>query len=102
MGSAAGVAAALATGKVYQGGNWNHLHKMLSLRTGSSLLYVGDHMYSDILRSKRTLGWRTVLIVPELDNEVASMDLAEATRMRVQRLQTERNQLQRKADRHSL
>lgn len=34
------------------------------------LLYVGDHMFADILRSKRTLGWRTCLIVPELEGEM--------------------------------
>ncbi|CAB1112351.1 unnamed protein product [Ectocarpus sp. CCAP 1310/34] len=34
------------------------------------LLYVGDHMFADILRSKRTLGWRTCLIVPELESEM--------------------------------
>ena len=72
MGSAQGAKAALAKGKVFQGGNWNHLHRMLQLRTGSDLMYVGDHMYSDILRSKRTLGWRTVLIVPELLHEVSA------------------------------
>ena len=62
MGSEALAARALAQGKVFQGGNWNHLHRMLKLQTGSALMYVGDHMYSDILRSKRTLGWRTVLM----------------------------------------
>ncbi len=56
--------------KVYQGGNWNHLHRLLSLTSGAYLLYVGDHMYSDILRSKRTLGWRTLLIVPEIADEL--------------------------------
>jgi 5'-nucleotidase len=70
LGTADGPAKALAAGKVFQGGNWNHLHRMLRLPTGSQLLYVGDHMYSDILRSKRTLGWRTLLIVPELLDEV--------------------------------
>lgn len=34
------------------------------------VLYVGDHMFADILRSKRTLGWRTCLIVPELESEM--------------------------------
>uniref|UniRef100_A0A2K2BPV6 Uncharacterized protein n=1 Tax=Populus trichocarpa TaxID=3694 RepID=A0A2K2BPV6_POPTR len=33
-------------------------------------LYVGDHIYGDILRSKKVLGWRTMLIVPELEREV--------------------------------
>lgn len=34
------------------------------------VLYVGDHIYGDILRSKKTLGWRTMLVVPELDTEL--------------------------------
>ena len=29
-------------------------------------------MYADILRSKKTLGWRTCLIVPELTAEIES------------------------------
>ena len=29
-------------------------------------------MTSDVLRSKRTLGWRTCLVVPELEAEMAS------------------------------
>ena len=66
--------------RVYQGGNWNHLHRLLSLKSGAYLLYVGDHMYSDILRSKRTLGWRTLLIVPEIASELADAAAArEAT-----------------------
>jgi hypothetical protein len=34
------------------------------------VLYVGDHIYGDILRSKKTLGWRTMLVVPELEAEL--------------------------------
>jgi len=34
------------------------------------VLYVGDHIYGDILRSKKTLGWRTMLVVPELESEL--------------------------------
>jgi 5'-nucleotidase len=43
----------------------------LQTQAGEEILYVGDHLYSDVLRSKRTLGWRTTLIVPELTNEMA-------------------------------
>lgn len=60
----------LQQGKIFQGGNAQALHKMLSLSSGDRLLYVGDHVYSDVLRSKRTLGWRTCLIIPELTNEI--------------------------------
>ena len=40
------------------------------MTSGERILYVGDHMYSDILRSKRSLGWRTCLVVPELELEI--------------------------------
>ena len=38
--------------------------------SGLQVLYVGDHIYGDILRSKKTLGWRTMLVVPELATEL--------------------------------
>ena len=55
---------------MFQGGNWKHLLEMLEMGSGDNVLYVGDHMYSDILRSKRSLGWRTCLVIPELAEEV--------------------------------
>jgi len=60
----------LSLGKVFQGGNWQHLQGMLEIEAGEEILYVGDHLYSDVLRSKRTLGWRTALIVPEIEKEM--------------------------------
>jgi len=57
--------------KVYQGGNYLDLHRMLGVESGTEVLYVGDHIYGDILKSKKTLGWRTMLVVPELEPELA-------------------------------
>ena len=34
------------------------------------VLYFGDHTYGDILRSKKTVGWRTAMIVHELGREI--------------------------------
>ncbi|XP_058725297.1 uncharacterized protein LOC131596598 [Vicia villosa] len=56
--------------KVFQGGSVNHLHNLLSIESSSQVLYVGDHIYGDILRSKKVLGWRTMLVIPELEREV--------------------------------
>ncbi|MQM06982.1 hypothetical protein Taro_039820 [Colocasia esculenta] len=56
--------------RVFQGGNVRHLHRLLSVEASSQVLYVGDHIYGDILRSKKVLGWRTMLVVPELEREV--------------------------------
>ncbi|GAX19123.1 hypothetical protein FisN_3Lh063 [Fistulifera solaris] len=60
----------LQKGKTFQGGNWLHLQAMLEIEAGEEILYVGDHLYSDVLRSKRTLGWRSVFIMPELEDEM--------------------------------
>ncbi|XP_031407133.1 cytosolic purine 5'-nucleotidase-like isoform X2 [Punica granatum] len=56
--------------KTFQGGNVSHLHKLLAIESSPQVLYVGDHIYGDILCSKKVLGWRTMLIVPELETEV--------------------------------
>ena len=57
-------------GKVFQGGGYKDLHSILDVDVGSQVLYVGDHIYGDVVRSKRSLGWRTALVVPELEDEL--------------------------------
>lgn len=37
---------------------------------GKDVLYVGDHIFGDILKSKSTNGWKTFLVLPELSNEI--------------------------------
>jgi HAD superfamily 5'-nucleotidase-like hydrolase len=53
----------------YAGGNAAFLEKELGMG-GDAILYFGDHTYGDILRSKKSLGWRTAMIVPEVMREV--------------------------------
>jgi len=54
----------------FSGGTASFLETQLGA-TGDQILYFGDHTYGDILRSKKNLGWRTAMIVPELEREVA-------------------------------
>ncbi len=35
-------------------------------------LYVGDHIYGDILRSRKTSAWRTVMIAQEMETELGA------------------------------
>lgn len=60
--------------KVYQGGMYLDLHRMLGIKSGTEVLFIGDHIYGDILRSKKTLGWRTMLVVPELEAELRILE----------------------------
>jgi len=59
--------------KIFQGGNFRQLHDRLSIQSGPEILYVGDHIYGDILRSKKELGWRTMLVVNELESELQAL-----------------------------
>lgn len=38
---------------------------------GKDILYIGDHIFGDILKSKKKQGWRTYLVIPELTQELA-------------------------------
>ncbi len=61
--------------RVFQGGHVKLLHDMLSIQKGSEILYVGDHIYGDILRSKKEIGWRTMLVIEELESEINNLSL---------------------------
>jgi HAD superfamily 5'-nucleotidase-like hydrolase len=59
----------LERGRVYEGGNLHDLERALGV-SGDQVLYVGDHIYGDILRSKKESAWRTAMIIQELESEV--------------------------------
>ncbi|KAI3673181.1 hypothetical protein L6452_39297 [Arctium lappa] len=80
--------------KVFQGGNVGHLHKLLTVESSSQVLYVGDHIYGDILHSKKVLGWRTMLVVPELEKEVKILWYLRDTRKQLILLRSERDQIE--------
>ncbi|KAF7817577.1 5'-nucleotidase domain-containing protein 4-like isoform X1 [Senna tora] len=82
------------TAKVFQGGSVGHLHKLLSIESSSQVLYIGDHIYGDILRSKKVLGWRTMLVVPELEQEVELLWELRKTRKELQFLRSERDRIE--------
>ena len=60
------------SGNCYTGGDSFFLEKMIGAGA-DEILYFGDHTYGDILRSKKSVGWRTAMIVPEVESEVARM-----------------------------
>jgi HAD superfamily 5'-nucleotidase-like hydrolase len=53
----------------YIGGSREKLTDLLGV-PGERVLYVGDHIYSDILATKMRSTWRTMLIVSELEDEL--------------------------------
>ena len=80
--------------RVFQGGSYLDLHKMLGIRSGTEILYVGDHIYGDVLRSKRDLGWRTLLVIPELEAEIKKLQIYSTDLEELEVLQKQRNSLE--------
>lgn len=54
---------------IYQSGSANQFTHDLGL-LGDEILYIGDHIYGDILRLKKDCNWRTGLVVEELGAEI--------------------------------
>jgi 5'-nucleotidase len=75
--------------KLYEGGNIAEFERLIGA-TGDNVLYVGDHIYGDILRSKKDTAWRTVMIVQEMEAELRAAaagqkEFAELDRVEVRR-----------------
>jgi len=81
----------LERGRAYEGGNLEEFERLVGV-SGSSVLYVGDHIYGDILRSKKESSWSTAMIIQELDAEVLAHEASyeDLTRMRLLEEQLEK------------
>ena len=92
-GAHAGEATSLERGKLYEGGDLATLERLLGI-DGARVLYVGDHIYGDILRSKKSSLWRTCMVVEELERELAWLErnqevLAELARLEALRVRVD-------------
>ncbi|XP_072027120.1 cytosolic purine 5'-nucleotidase-like isoform X2 [Amphiura filiformis] len=56
-------------GQVYSGGSCDTFCELMGCR-GNDVLYIGDHIFGDILKSKKERGWRTFLVVPEVAQDL--------------------------------
>jgi 5'-nucleotidase len=86
------IARSFDRGIVYQGGNISDFEAFAGV-TGDHILYVGDNLYGDILRSKKASTWRTAMIIPEMERELKIIeDLSEKFARRTE-LEAQRSQL---------
>lgn len=67
---------------IYQGGNARKFTDDLALK-GDEILYIGDHIYGDILRLKKDCNWRTALVVDELGDEIKSQKKAQSVEKQI-------------------
>jgi 5'-nucleotidase len=77
----------VAGGRYYYGGSAAAVEKALGLQ-GQDILYVGDHIFADVHASKRTVRWRTALVLRELEADIGAVDaFAPQTEVLAERMQ---------------
>lgn len=60
---------------LYLGGHAGLIEEYLELN-GDRILYVGDHVFSDVRVSKSVQRWRTALVIRELEEEILALQKA--------------------------
>jgi hypothetical protein len=83
----------LERGKVYENGNLHDFERALGV-TGDEVLYVGDHIYGDILRSKKDSAWRTVMVIQELETEIEAYESCREDFATLEGLEDQREKLE--------
>ena len=79
-------------GRIYERGNLHDFERLAGSR-GDEIFYVGDHIYGDILRSKKDSLWRTCMIVSELEEELARTEALAPKIEKLEKLKKEKNTL---------
>ncbi|MFP5520047.1 MAG: HAD-IG family 5'-nucleotidase [Bdellovibrionia bacterium] len=78
---------------IYQGGNAKKFTNDLGLN-GDDILYIGDHIYGDILRLKKDCNWRTAMVIEELDIEIENNKKAEPINQEIETLMRKKEPLE--------
>lgn len=82
---------------IYQGGSANVFTQDLAVAP-DEILYIGDHIYGDILRLKKDCAWRTALVVEELEDEIAKELQASPIMDKINKLMNQKIPLEIKVD----
>ncbi len=76
-------------GRIYYGGHAAAIEECLGM-SGDEILYVGDHLFSDVNITKSVLRWRTALVLREMEKELRAIDAAHDGQQQIERLMYEK------------
>ena len=84
---------------VFQGGCAEKLQEDLNLKA-DEILYIGDHIYGDVIGIKKTFSWRTALVVERLATEVEGVKKSIAVQKEISALIEEKSKMEQKLNEH--
>jgi HAD superfamily 5'-nucleotidase-like hydrolase len=83
----------LEQNEAFVGGDAGLVERFLGV-SGDQILYVGDHLFSDVHVTKSLLRWRTALVVRELEGDIAAAEAFAERRARIARLMRHKEELE--------
>lgn len=82
---------------IYLGGNASFIEEYLGI-SGDHILYVGDHLFSDVNVTKSVLRWRTALVIREFERELEAVQSNRGGQEKIAELMDKKKRLE---DRYS-
>ncbi|MEL6189983.1 MAG: HAD-IG family 5'-nucleotidase, partial [Myxococcota bacterium] len=86
----------LERGKAYSGGDAGLVEAWLGV-SGEEVLYIGDHIFSDVHVSKSIQRWRTALVLRELEGEIDALQSFEERQSKLRALMSHKEALERES-----
>lgn len=88
-------------GGIFQGGWFQPLQRDLGL-DGREILYIGDHIYGDVVSIKKRCDWRTALVLEDLEREIESIRQNQPIQREIDRLMEEKERIEHRINRLDL
>lgn len=86
---------------LFQGGWFSPLQRDLGLE-GREILYVGDHIYGDVVSIKKRCDWRTALVLGDLEKEIASLEAGRPLQREIDALMARKEEIESRINRRDL
>ena len=78
---------------IFQGGWAGKLQNDMGLE-GDEILYLGDHIYGDVVSIKKTFNWRTALVLDPLAEEIVALKKSAPIQMEIDKKMLEKEKLE--------
>ncbi len=79
---------------IFQGGCYTGIQEGFGFQ-GKEILYIGDHIYGDVVSIKKRCSWRTALVLGDLEEEMQGLRNAHTTQLRIDSLMDKKGVLEK-------
>ncbi len=86
---------------IFQGGWFKKLQHDLGVQ-GSEILYLGDHIFGDVVSIKKSCNWRTALVLGDLKKEMENIEASKDVQHQITTLMNRKSKLEAKINHYDI